>query len=266
VDQLLARQHEILAAQPVAAAALGELAGRHVERQQHVLTRSVAGLLDRLHEQIERRRVAGEIRREAALVADTGREPLFVQQILQRVEHLGAHADRGRELSAPAGTSMNSWKSMPLSAWAPPLITLSIGNRHEASADAAEIGVERQAGVVGRGAGDGQRHREDRVGAERGLVRCAVELEQRLIHRRLLGGLHAIDLGRDRLLDVAHRLLHTLAAIALAVAVAQLDRLALAGRRARGHRRAPQPPTRAALPPRRWGCRASPGSRERTGH
>jgi hypothetical protein len=29
--------------------------------------------------------------------------------------------------SAPAGTSMNSWKSMPLSAWAPPLITFIIG-------------------------------------------------------------------------------------------------------------------------------------------
>ena len=29
--------------------------------------------------------------------------------------------------SAPAGTSMNSWKSMPLSAWAPPLITFTSG-------------------------------------------------------------------------------------------------------------------------------------------
>ena len=29
--------------------------------------------------------------------------------------------------SAPAGTSMNSWKSMPLSAWAPPLMTFIIG-------------------------------------------------------------------------------------------------------------------------------------------
>ena len=29
--------------------------------------------------------------------------------------------------SAPAGTSMNSWKSMPLSAWAPPLMTFMSG-------------------------------------------------------------------------------------------------------------------------------------------
>ena len=31
------------------------------------------------------------------------------------------------KLSAPAGTSMNSWKSRPLSAWAPPLSTLMSG-------------------------------------------------------------------------------------------------------------------------------------------
>jgi hypothetical protein len=64
------------------------------------------------------------------------------------------------------------------------------------------------------------------------------ELEQRLVEGRLLGGFHPLDLGRDRLLDVTHRLAHALAAIALAVAVAQLDRFALAGRRARRHRRA----------------------------
>ena len=31
------------------------------------------------------------------------------------------------KFSAPAGTSMNSWKSIPLSACAPPFSTLSIG-------------------------------------------------------------------------------------------------------------------------------------------
>ena len=31
------------------------------------------------------------------------------------------------KFSAPAGTSMNSWKSSPLSAWAPPFRTLIIG-------------------------------------------------------------------------------------------------------------------------------------------
>src|SRR5262249_49479807 len=46
------------------------------------------------------------------------------------------------------------------------------------------------------------------------------------------------DLRRDRLFDVAHGLLHALAAIALAIAVAQLHRLALAGRGAGRHGRA----------------------------
>src|SRR5439155_27186104 len=73
---------------------------------------------------------------------------------------------------------------------------------------------------------------------ERRLVRCAVELEERLIDRGLLRGLHPLDLRGDRLLDVVHGLAHALAAVALLVAVAQLDRLALAGAGARRHRRA----------------------------
>ena len=31
------------------------------------------------------------------------------------------------KLGAPAGTTMNSWRSTELSAWAPPLITFIIG-------------------------------------------------------------------------------------------------------------------------------------------
>src|SRR5262249_28266093 len=93
-------------------------------------------------------------------------------------------------------------------------------------------------GVVGRRPRDGKRHGQDGVGAERGLVGGCVELEQRLVDAGLLAGLHAVYLGRDRLLDVAHRLLHALAVVALLVAVTQVDRLPLAGGRSRRDRRA----------------------------
>src|SRR4030067_70655 len=47
------------------------------------------------------------------------------------------------------------------------------------------------------------------------LVRRAVQPEQRLVHGGLLRGLHPLDLGGDRLLDVAHRPADALAAVAL---------------------------------------------------
>ena len=70
----------------------------------------------------------GEVRREAALVADGRREPALVQQRLQRVVDLGADPQGLGERSAPAGTSMNSWKSSEFCACAPPLI--DVHHRH----------------------------------------------------------------------------------------------------------------------------------------
>ena len=43
--------------------------------------------------------------------------PALVQGALERVEHLGAHAQAlGEACGAPQGTTMNSWKSTLLSA------------------------------------------------------------------------------------------------------------------------------------------------------
>ena len=69
-----------------------------------------------------------EVRREAALVADAGVVAGVLQVLLQRVEDLGAHADRRRRRSrAETGMIMNSWMSIGLSACAPPLMMFIIG-------------------------------------------------------------------------------------------------------------------------------------------
>jgi len=60
----------------------------------------------------------------------------------------------------------------------------------------------------------------------------------------LLDRLHPVDLGRDRLLDVADGLLHTLATVPLGIAIAQLHGLALARGGARRHG---GPPPRSGL-------------------
>ena len=86
------------------------------------------------------------------------------------------------KLGAPAGTTMNSWKSTELSAWAPPLSTFIIGTGStvgrvaRVAVELGDVGVERHPGL-GRGrAGGRQRDAEDRVGAEPRLVRRPVEL------------------------------------------------------------------------------------------
>ena len=136
-------------------------------------------------------------------------------------------------------------------------------HRQQVGVGPADVAVERQPGRLGRGLGDGERGAEDRVGAEVGLVGRAVELVHRLVDLALVVGTEALD-GRADLLD--HRvdgLLHALAEVAVA-AVAQLDRLELPrGRAARARPRGRTRRRRAAPRPRRWGCRASRGSRGR---
>ena len=48
-------------------------------------------------------------------------------RVLERVEDLGPHPQPFGEARRPGGTTMNSWKSTVLSAWAPPLSTFIIG-------------------------------------------------------------------------------------------------------------------------------------------
>ena len=83
--------------------------------------------LDRLEDDLQRLLVVLEIRRESALVADARRELPLDEHLLERVEHLGAHAQRFGERLAPTGTIMNSWKSTVFVACAPPLRMFIIG-------------------------------------------------------------------------------------------------------------------------------------------
>ena len=96
------------------------------------------------------------------------------------------------------------------------------------------MAVER---LAGRGRGRlraGQRHGEDGVRAEGGLVVGAVEVEHRLVDRRLVGGVSALERGQDFLVNVGDGLPDAFAEVAVFVAVAQLERLVFAGARAAG--------------------------------
>ena len=213
-----------------------ELTGRRVDRQRDVLARGQAGLADRLDDQVERGLVVLQVRGEAALVADASVQVMLLQHRLQRVVGLGAPAQRLGErrradrrdhelLDVDVGVRVSA-------------AVEDVHHRHrqQVRVRSAEVAEQRQLGRLGGGPGDGQADAEDRVGAEPGLVRRAVEVDHREVDQALVARVLAEQLGLDLLDDRAYGLLDALAAV-LGVAVAEFDRLERAGRRAGGHGR-----------------------------
>ena len=225
---------ELLAGELVLAV-LVELGSGAVERQQHVLPRLVAGLGHRLEDQLERLLGAGDVGGEAALVADRGREAALVEQLLQRVEDLGAAAQR---LAEALRTDRHDHEFLDVQAVVgvrAAVDDVHHRHRHLHRAHAAEVAVERQAGLLGRRLGHRHRDGQHGVGAEARLVVAAVELDQGLVDEGLLLGIEADDGFGDLGVDVLDGLQHALAEVAAGVAVAQFDGLARAGGGARGH-------------------------------
>ena len=115
-----------------------------------------------------------------------------------------------------------------------------VGHRHgqHFGVRPAQIFEQRLVQRSGGGLGVRQGHGENRVGAELGLRFRAVKLEHRAVHRQLVAGIKADQLGSDDGGDVFDGLLHTLAEITFLVAVTEFDGLIFAGAGAAGHRRA----------------------------
>jgi hypothetical protein len=128
-----------------------ELARRAVERERDVTARRVARLLDGLEDHGERGLVALEARREAAFVADGHREAALLEDRLEVVEHLGAHA---QALAEARRAVRHDHELLDLEA------VVGVGaavedvherRREHARLRAAEVAVERQAhGLRGR--------------------------------------------------------------------------------------------------------------------
>ena len=212
-----------------------EAAGGRVEGDEDVLARLIAGLLNGFHDDLEGFFVGGEVGGEAAFVAHAGGQAAVAEHLLERVEHLGAHPQGLAEVGRAEGLDhelLDVHVVVRVGA-----AVQDVHHRHgqDAGAHAADVAVERQVEGVGRGAGDGERHAEDGVGAQVALVGRAVELAEQLVDAHLVGGVEALDLGGDDLVHVGHGLGGSLAAVAGGLAVAKLDGLILAGGGARGH-------------------------------
>ena len=112
------------------------------------------------------------------------------------------------------------------------------GRGQQVGVDAAQVLVQRQARRLCRSAGNGQRHTQNGVGAELGLVGRTVGGNQRGIDGALVEGIETHDGIGALVVDMLDGLRNALAQVATLVAIAQLTCLKGAGRSARRHHRA----------------------------
>ena len=213
-----------------------ELGRRRVDGQRDVAAGGEPGLADRLHDQVERRPVVLEVRREAALVAHAGRQAVLLEHRLERVVGLHAPAQR---LGVRRRADRRDHELLD--------VDVGVGvraavedvhhrDRQHVRVRAAQVAEELQPGRVGGGPGHRHRDADDRVGAEPRLGRRAVEVDQRLVDQALVVGLVAEQLRLDLVHHVVDGAADALAAV-LGAAVAELYRLERAGGRARRHAR-----------------------------
>ena len=113
---------------------------------------------------------------------------------------------------------------------------VGLGDGQNPCVGPADVAIKGQSVRRRRGLGRGQADAEDGVGPELALVRSAVGLDERAIERHLVAGIPANGHLGQRSVDVGHGMGHAFAAVALLVAVPQLDRFVDSRAGPRGNR------------------------------
>src|SRR5437660_7386239 len=238
--ELGAREAAVLELELVGAVA-EELRARDVEPEIQVLAGAVAGRVDRLQDDPEGRLVGLKARREAALIAHGCRQTALVQQLLERMKHLGAGAQRLAKARRPDRQDHELLDIQAVVGVGAAIDDVHHRHGHDGLATVAErlpeIAIERQPCIARRGVRARNRYSEQRVGAEPALVLRAVELDQPAIDAGLVARVVAEQRLPQHGVDMLHRREHALAAVALLVAIAQLDRFARPGGSTRRDRR-----------------------------
>ncbi len=198
----------------------------------------IAGGLDRLHHETERRVGRGEVRGEPALVADIGVVPGISELLAQRMKDLRPHADRLGHIRRADRHDHEFLDVDRVVGMHPAIDDVHHRHRQGAGEDPADIAKERLVEFGGGCLGASQAHAEHRIGAEPPLVGCAVQGNEGTVDRQLIRRIEARQRIEDLAVDGADRLLHPSSAKARP-AIALLDRLMRPGRGPRRHRRAP---------------------------
>ena len=239
-----------------AVAAVGEeLARGGVESDRHpvAMARPLGGVEDRLDGDLARL----EVGREAALVADTGREPALHEQLLQLVVRLRRDPQAVREAVRSRRDEHELLQIDRVVGVDAAVDHVEHRYRQRRRALAAQVAEERDAGVGRRSLRARERDAEDGVRAEAALVRRPVELDQAPVDRFLVRGVEPGHRVRDLAVDVRN-------GRGDALPVPRTSRRPAArpphGRRWRRRTgRSPSPARRRPPRPRPSGCRGSRG-------
>ena len=170
-----------------------------------------------------------------ALIAHAGGR----DDLLEHVEHLRAHAQRLREALGADGHD-HELLNIDVAAGGVRAAVEHVHHRHgqRLGVAAADVVIQALAGRQRAGLRACEGHAEDGVGAETGLVRRAVELDEELVDRGLVEDVHALQRLCDLDIHVLHGLEHALAEVTALIAVTQLAGLVDTGGSAGGNSRA----------------------------
>ena len=104
---------------------------------------------------------------------------------------------------------------------------------------AAQIPEQGHVMICRSRARNGERHRQDRIGAQLSLVRSSVEIDERSIYSHLVGSEQSGERGCNPHDHALHRLFDSLPGVSVRITVAELERFMFACGRAARHCRAP---------------------------
>ncbi len=264
VDQpgrhLVGSQGAALAGQRIGAGSgVVDLGGGDVEGDGQLLTGHVAGGLDGLHENPHAVLVRAQVGGEAALVAHRGGQAPVGQQPGQGVVGLDPPAQSLGEGSGADGHQHELLHVEVVGRMGATVEHVEHGHGQDVGVGPADVAVQRQVELVGRGPGHGQGHAEDGVGAQTALVVRAVEGHELSVDAPLIEGFPAFE-------EVGYLAVHCVdrpgdpLAGPLRPAVAKLHRLVGAGALAR--RDAGPAPGPAFERDLHLDCREAPGIKD----
>ena len=217
--------------QLVKALALGALplGSGGVHCQHKVPARQIARLFDGSQNGLDGLLIAGKVGCKAALIAHGGSQTLGLQDGSQRMEHLGAPAQRFLKRGCAHRHDHKLLCIHSIRCVCAAVQNVHHGHRQAVGIYAAQKTVQRHFQRSGCCAAGCNGHRQNGVCAQIGFILGAVYLEHGSIHGVNVGSIHAHHCVRNDRVDVFHRLGHALAQIAALVAVPQFQRLKLAG-------------------------------------
>ena len=230
-DQLSRGELGARLGQLVEALALGALplGGGGVHCQHKVLARQISRLFDGSQNGLDGLLIAGKVGCKAALIAHGGGQPLGLQDGSQRMEHLGAPAQRFLKGRCAHRHDHELLRVHGVGGVCAAVQDVHHRHRQAVAVYAAQKTVQRHFQRSGCCAAGCNGHCQNGVCAQIGLILGAVCLDHGGVHGVNVGSIHAHHCVCNDRVDVLHRLGHALAQVAALVAVSQLQRLKLAG-------------------------------------